>query len=339
MIPHNRPTMGAEEVAAAKAVLESAALSQGRETECFENEICEYLGIDPGHAVAVSSGSAALYMALRAKVSVDHGRSVAIPAYSCTALKNAVMLAGGEPIYVDTKADCPNIDPNDGAVRNADVTIVPHMYGRTMKIDDAGMIEDCAQALGAKINGKKAGTQTDIGVFSFYATKPITSGGEGGMVVTRDKALCDLIRDIRDFDMKNDEVQRFNLQMTDLQAAIGRVQLKKLDRFVERRKELADRYEEKGIPLWGRVEGGLDYRALILSKDQGKLLNYLAKNDIRAIIPIEEQELLCDPGKVPNARKLTSTLVSIPLYPSLTETEQDHIIEKLLAYADKEGIL
>lgn len=292
-----------------------------------------------GHALAVSSGTAALYLAIRAKEHLGYVNYVAIPAYSCSVLRNAVSLGKANPVYADIKDGSPNIDLLSDAVINADITIAAHMYGIPMTIKDDAVIEDCAQAIGAAVEGNKVGTQTLISVFSFYATKPITSGGQGGMVVSRDKEVINFLKDIRDFDMKNDNISRFNFQMTDLQAAIGRIQLRKLDSFIERRRCLADKYENKGIPLWNRSREGIDYRGIIQSKDPLKLIGYLADNGIKAIIPIGEAELLCEKESVPRAYLLTQTLVSIPLYPSLSDVEQDYIIDKLLEYANKEGCL
>lgn len=339
MILHNRPTFSMEEAEAATRVIQSGYLAQGREVEAFENELCEYLGYDDGHAVAVSSGTAALYMAIRAEQSRQDIRSIAIPAYSCSALRNAVKLAGLALAYADVEVDSPNIYLHSDAVTNSDSVIAAHMYGIPLFIDNRIAIEDCAQSIGAEVNGKKVGTQTDISVFSFYATKPITSGGEGGMVVSKDKTVISYIKDLRDFDMKNDDVIRFNLQMTDLQAAIGRVQLRKLDSLISRRRYLADRYTRNGIPLWNRSEGSIDYRGIIHSNNPQKLITHLERYQIRAIIPIKEKELLCNKKCVPNAYKLTQTLVSIPLYPSLTDEEQNYIIGTILEYANKEGRL
>lgn len=326
MIPHNRLTIGEDEALIAAKVIKSGRIAQGQEVIAFENEICEYLGYSDGHAVAVSSGTAALYLAIRAKAHLGIVNSVAIPAYSCSALRNAVILGKANPVYADIKDGSPNIDLLSDTVTNADITIAAHMYGVPMTIKDNTVIEDCAQAIGATIEGDKVGTQTSISVFSFYATKPITSGGEGGMVVSKDKEVINFLKDLRDFDMKNDNVLRFNFQMTDLQAAIGRIQFRKLDDFIERRRYLADKYEDKGIPLWNRNRGGIDYRGIVQSKDPLKLIEYLNSNGIKAIIPIEESELLCKKEYVPRAYLLTQTLVSIPLYPSLSDVEQDYII-------------
>lgn len=338
MIPHNKPTLGKEELAAVADVLSCGRLAQGYEVEAFENELCAFLGYDVGHAIALSSGSAALYMAIRGVSAEKKVNTVAIPAYSCSALKNAVMLSNASPIYVDTKNDSPNIDLDSRLIEEADVTIAAHMFGMPMNIR-GNAIEDCAQSIGAVVDDNSVGTQTPISVFSFYATKPITSGGEGGMVVSKDTEIIKELKDLRDFDMKNDDKLRFNFQMTDLQAAIGRVQLQKLGSLINRRHYLADRYCDKGVPLWNRSKGGIDYRGIIKSKNPWKLIKYLSERKIAAIIPIIDSELLCDKEHVPNSYQLTQSLVSVPLYPSLTDNDQDYIISTILSYVDKEGYI
>lgn len=345
MIPHNRLTLGQEEVDAAARIIKSGRLAQGVEVESFEDEICEYLGIDIGHAVAVSSGTAALYMAIRAMESRYNISDVAIPAYSCSALRNAVMMDSKKVVPVDTVENSPNIDIEDKHYKDADLKIFCHMYGTVSEISEPErVIEDCAQSIGGMCpEGKSmAGTQGEISVFSFYATKPISSGGEGGMVVSGNKDMIAYIRDIRDFDMKNDSKVRFNMKMTDIQAAVGRVQLKKLPGFIKKRRVLASNYKDAGIEPWsGQKFGGgsFSYRYIIESRNQGKLISYLNSENIGAIIPIEYGELLCEPRLIPNALSLTQKLVSIPIYPSLSEEEQGCIIDALLKYKDREGIL
>lgn len=336
-VPHNRPTLGIEEIKAANAVITSGNLSQGKQVEEFENEICQYLGYENGHAVAVSSGSAALYFAIRALGDKNKKiERISIPAYSCAALRNAVTLAKKQPVYLDVSINSPNIDLNDARSSVSDLIIACHMFGIPMKMKGEMIIEDCAQSFGATINGKKIGTQTDIAVFSFYATKPITSGGEGGMVVSKDESIIEYLKDLRDFDMKNDAVERFNFQMTDLQAAIGRIQLSKLEGFIEKRRYLAERYISHGIQLWNTEEGNTYYRGLVKTKKPEQMIKHLKSEGIISIIPIEKKELLCSEESVPRSYNLTQTLVSIPLYPSLTNDEQDRVIKALKGFMEVE---
>jgi len=198
MIPHNRPTLGPEEDRAARRVLESGWLAQGTEVEAFENELCAFLGLPCGHAVAVSNGTSALFLALW--VLGAKGAGIACPVYACTALTNAIALAGATPVLIDSEKDTPNIDTATLGVSNVEIAIVPHMFGFAVdlaKLNAMRVIEDCAQALGTCVRGKPVGVQGTVGIFSFYATKIITSGGQGGMLVSCDRGLVDAVRDYR----------------------------------------------------------------------------------------------------------------------------------------------
>ena len=328
MIPHNLPTIGDEEHAAAARVLASQWLAQGREVEAFENELCDFLDLPPAHAVAVSSGSAALYLALR--ILGAEGKTVALPVYACAALSNAVALAGGTKRFMDVAAEQPNIDPAALERIDADMAVVAHMFGLPIAIAAAKMpvVEDCAQAIGARIGGHMVGLQGDVGVFSFYATKLITAGGQGGMVISKDRALVDAVRDYRAFDQRDDRNPRFNFQMTDLQAAIGRVQLARLPTFAARRAAIFSRYREAGLPLLdvSAPAEPVRYRAVIRTRQPNGLIAALAAQNIKAIVPVETWELLDNPSAYPAAGALSRSSVSLPLYPALTDADLAHIL-------------
>lgn len=333
MIQHNKPTLDSVEEQAAQRVIRSGWLAQGQEVEKFENEFCQFLGLPEKHAVVVTNGTTALFLALWALKAQN--RKVAIPVYGCSSLRHAVAMAGGQEVLVDTAPQSPNIDLDQLKQTDAPIAVIPHMYGLSLDLsgwDDRIIIEDCAQALGAKVGDRCVGLQGQIGIFSFAATKLMTSGGQGGMVVSRNRELIDSIRDYREFDCRHDHKRRFNFQLTDLQAAIGRVQLKKLPGFLARREEIFLRYQEAGLELLGVANNHgtnicpVRYRAIVLTDEQGHLLESLAKERIKAIIPIEDWELLGPGGSFPNSFKLTQTTVSLPIYPSLTEGEVKKII-------------
>jgi perosamine synthetase len=327
VISHNQPTLGSQEVSAAGRVLASGWLAQGKEVEAFEREVCEYIGVTEGHAVALSSGTAALFMALW--VLGATGKHVAIPVYSCAALRNAVVMASAVPIPVDVKENSPNIDMAEVSRQGADLAITAHMFGIPCHFRQADysfpIIEDCAQALGSRIAGRPVGLSGTVGVFSFYATKMITSGGQGGMLISHDKGLVDAVRDYREFDCRHDRTPRFNFQMTDLQAAIGRAQLAQLDHFLQRRRYAHAIYAAHGLPLWPEylpveIEPS-HYRAILRVSDPERMVTALKRAQVRAIVPIEDWELLADANDFPHAKSLTHTTVSIPIHPSLSEDE------------------
>ena len=328
-VPHNRPTLGLEEEAAALAVLRSGWLAQGRQVQALEDAFCAFLGLPAGHAVALSSGSAALFVALQ--VLGARGQRVATSAYACSSLANACHWVGAEPVFCDLAAGSPNVDLALIRASEAPVALVPHYHGLPQDLSTlAGLkvVEDCAQALGARVNGVSAGLQGDVGVFSFFVTKLMTSGGQGGMLVSRDRAVVDAARDFREFDQRDDRQPRMNLQMTDLQAAIGLAQLKKLPAFLARRSELYAIYQAAGLPLLDAVGPGLApvrFRAVLTVPDPALVIRALDAAGVRAINPLEASELLAEPGGLPRAAALCASTVSLPLYPSLADSDARRI--------------
>lgn len=328
-IPHNRPTLGQEEEKMALQVIQSGWVAQGNAVKRFENEVCDFLGLPHGSAVAVSSGTAALYLALL--VLDANGKNIAFPAYSCSALRNATALAGGNPLLVDSRIDSPNMDINI-IDNHANIAIIPHMYGLPQNISKhnckINVIEDCAQSLGAQVNQTSVGLQGEIGIFSFYATKLITTGGQGGMIVSKDTTIIDAIKDYRLFDRRFDAKIRFNFQMTDLQAAIGSAQLRQFPDFLKRRAEIFKQYEEAKFPLLD-VSSGLQpvrFRAILQTTKQDEILSALKQQNISAVIPLQDLELLGPKERYPNAYHWTQTTVSLPIYPTLKDEEVKKII-------------
>ena len=254
-IPHNRPTFNRQESRAAKNVIRSGWVAQGNEVSRFENRFCEYMGLPQGHAVAVSSGSAALYIAILALDAKS--QKVGLPVYTCAAVNNAVTLAGGESIFIDNSIVGPNLDMKIANEAGLHTLIAVSTFGIPLSLSAVSryrIIEDISQALGAEVDGKKIGLRGDVGICSFSATKLITSGGQGGMVFSTNKSLVDFARDYRDFDAREDRVPRFNLQMTDIQAAIGTAQLAKLPSFLRKREEIFSIYSNIGLDLLRETE-------------------------------------------------------------------------------------
>jgi len=331
-IPHNKLNLGREEELAAQRVIQSGWLAQGEEVEKFENSFCDFIGIQYGHAVAVSNGTTALYLALWVLHAND--KKIAFPSYVCASVRYAVNMAKAEEVIIDIEINSPNISINNLNQSECPIAIVPHMYGFPVdigKINSKLIIEDCCQAVGATYNGIPVGLHGEIGIFSFYATKLLTSGGQGGMIVSKNKSLIDEIKDYREFDMRSDKKMRFNFQMTDLQAAIGIEQLKKLPEFLKRRKEIFNMYLDAGLPLQTDVKKEMNskpihYRAILITEKPKELIKRLSDNNIKAIIPIEDWELL---SPTPYALKYTRGTISLPLYPGLTNEQVNYIINTL----------
>ena len=332
-VPHNLPTLGQEEEEAAIRVLRSGWIAQGNEVELFEKEFCNFLGIPLGNAVAVSSGSAALFLSLWALESKD--KTISYPSYVCAALRNAVMMIGGKEVLIDNSPNSPNVDINILQKSNFDIHIIPHMYGIPINLTDLNsgkIIEDCCHALGAKVLNKSVGLQGEIGIFSFHATKLMTTGGQGGMVISQNNDLINKIRNFRDYGPQDDKI-RFNFQLTDIQAGIGRAQLKKLPYFLSKREEIFNKYKNAGLELLDINPNDkstltpVRYRAILRTKQPEKIIKNLEKAEIRSTVLINEQGLLGNHTDFSNATNLSNETLSLPIYPTLSNEN----IEKIIA--------
>ena len=338
MIPHNKPTPGKEEAAAAARVLRSRWVAQGFEVKKFEDAVCRYLGLPAGHAVAASSGTASLYLTLTA-LNVRKGSEVIIPSYVCSAVLNAVNMTGATPVLADIEPDTLNISFADVKKKINPTTaaiVVTHTFGMPADVPpfmELGVlvIEDCAQAIGASVGGRSVGITGTVAIFSFYATKMITTG-YGGMVASKDEALIERVRDYREFDGRQTYEPRFNFQMSDINAAIGLAQLKKLPAFLKKRAAAAKVYAAV-VPadsLWpeqgNKTAKPNLYRILVRTERAKELKEFLGKKGVSTIIPIEQFELLHrylheDPEQFPESEAAAENLLSLPAYPSLSPAE------------------
>jgi perosamine synthetase len=247
VIPAARPIIGDEERAAVDRVLRSGMIAQGPEVAAFEAEFAELVA--GRECVAVNSGTSALHLGLLA-AGIRPGDEVIVPSFTFAATGNAVRLAGATPIFVDIAPDTFGMAPAavDAAITPRTVAVMPvHLYGHPADMDAIGtlarargllVIEDSAQAHAAALHGIPVGALGDVAAFSFYPTKNMTSG-EGGMIVTADPAVARRARLLRNQGMEEryrNEIVGFNARMTDVAAAIGRVQLGKLADWTEVRR-------------------------------------------------------------------------------------------------------
>jgi dTDP-4-amino-4,6-dideoxygalactose transaminase len=208
IIPHSRPTLGPEELRRVTRVFESRHIAQGEMVQRFEQTLAAKLGAE--YAVCTSSGTAALHLTLLA-MNIGDPDEVIIPSYVCSALLNAVNYVGATPVLADVDPETCNIDPADVKRRLTGRTraiIVPHLFGLAANLDDllnlkVPIIEDCAQAIGGSYHHKPLGSFGQAAIFSFYATKMITTG-EGGMVVSNSKKFIERTRDLREYDKSAD---------------------------------------------------------------------------------------------------------------------------------------
>lgn len=339
MIHHSKPLIHSDDIRAVAAVVESGMLVGGGKVPAFERALAASIGLP--HAAAASSGTAALYLALRA-LGVGGGDEVVIPSYVCTALLHAVMMTGAEPALADTGGDGVHMDA--GAVRRAftartKAVVFPHMFGAACDIGDivalgVPVIEDCAMSLGAERCGVKAGNLgSAAAMFSFYATKVIAAG-EGGMVLSGDRALVERVRDLSDYADKLDGFLRFNFAMTDMTAALGLSQLERLPSMIARRRELASRYSaafadtDLELPAEKTGERHIFYRYVVQNDRTEALRMSLRERGIMAERPVAAP-LSRVPGmavECPGAERAWKRSLSLPLYPALSDAEAETVI-------------
>lgn len=337
VIPHSRPTLGEEEVQAVAEVIRSGHIAQRDVVRKLEQAVAAKVGAP--HAVATSSGTAALHLALRV-LGVGVGDEVIIPSYVCSALLNAVRYVGAEPIIADIDRRSGNMDPDDASRRISNRTkaaIVPHMFGLPAEMDaflklGIPVIEDCAQTIGTTSKGRPVGSLGHLSICSFYATKVLTTG-EGGMVISGSAELMEKIRDLNEYDNKNDAIVRHNYKMTDMQAAMGLMQLQRLHRFISRRKEIAEKYRKSletiVFDLPPNNEEHIYFRFIIdVGKEVDRWIDHMGKENIAVARPVYRPlHILLGLEGYPVTEFAWKSLVSLPIYPSLSDEEIDRIVK------------
>ena len=337
-IPHNRPLITLEDRTIVDAVLASGWIAQGPAVAALEaGFVARYGG--GGGACGLSSGTAALFLALKA-LGAGPGTTVAVPSYACSALLNAVFMAGASPRVVDVLPDTFCLDPSAVKAQAPDARFVlaVHTYGAradiaAMKAQDPVVIEDCCQALGGAASGFPLGGAGDAAIFSFYATKIIT-GGQGGLVWSRDSTVAEKVRDYRQFDCRETYEPRFNFQMTDLQAALVNSQMARLEGIRERRAASARSYLAAlppGLQTQARLlePGRMVYRFVVITPDRAArdaLRAHLARAGVDTIVPVAQFELLhrylnLDPTAFPVSEQLANTTLSLPMHLCLSDED------------------
>ncbi len=343
MISHSRPTLSEADAQKVAHVVRSSWIAQGREVESFEREVAAFVG-QPG-AVAVSSGTAALHLALLA-LGVGPGAEVVIPTYVCDALHHAVSHAGATAVLADAAAGTLSLDPDDVKRRLTGRTkaiILPHAFGLAAGVEaflamGVPVIEDCAQAIGCLDGSRPVGSRGTLAVFSFYATKMLTTG-EGGMVTASDPTLLGRVRDLREYDERADLAPRFNYKLTDLQAALGRSQLARLPAFIERRRQIAAAYRRamagSACQLPPDDVGGRHvYHRFVIAVERplDLLIKRLETRGIQCRRPVfRPLHRALGLGEYPAAVRLWERSLSIPCYPSLTDAEIQRVAEAVVS--------
>lgn len=334
-VPHSRPSIGREERDAIESALCRSALTEGDEIVRFEEAMAAWVGVE--HGVATHCGSAALHLSLLA-MGVGANDDVIIPSYSCAALPNAIHSVAGRPVLADISLEDLNLTPETIAPRLSKRTkaiIVTHTHGvpadvAAIRRFGIPVVEDLAQSLGATWGPIRAGCQGTIAIASFYATKLMASI-DGGMVLVNKKEWAEEARDLRYYGGKLGYRPRFNYKMTNLAAAIGLVQLQKLDGFVAARASIASIYDavlaKRGV---GHFPGDLAgrsrvfYRYCVLVEHRDVFLAAMRDRGIQCGRGLLEplHRAFGEPDRdYPNASLAADRLASIPIYPSLSAGE------------------
>ncbi|MGJ0203202.1 DegT/DnrJ/EryC1/StrS family aminotransferase [Leucobacter sp. gxy201] len=359
-IPAAKPIIGDEERAAVDRVLRSGMIAQGPEVAAFEREFAEHF-VNGRETAAVNSGTSGQHLGLLA-AGVGAGDEVIVPSFTFAATANSVALTGATPVFVDIEPDYFTIAPD--AVRAA---ITPrtkgimgvHLYGHPYLVDEIDAIaqehglaiyEDAAQAHGASWNGRPVGTYGDFAMFSLYPTKNMTSG-EGGMVTCGSAEIARNVRVLRNQGMEKqyeNEVIGFNARMTDIHAAIGRVQLTKVDAWTAQRQANAAALTAglaglAGVQTPKVAEGAVHvYHQYTIRVDAGERDRIRqALNDEHQIgsgvyYPIPNHRLPSltrfAPGlDLPETEKAAAEVLSLPVHPSLTDGDIERIVSAMTA--------
>ena len=357
-IPVARPAIGQDEISAVTAVLESGMLASGERVAEFEKKFADYCGTT--HAVAINNGTAALHAALLA-ADIGPGDEVIVPSFTFFATASAVSMTGAKPVFVDVNEQTFGIDPAqvEGSITPKTKAVIGvHLFGQPFDVpgiqqvcesNNLTLIEDAAQAQGAMYNGEKTGGFGQFGCFSFYATKNMTTG-EGGMVTTSDKAYNERLRLLINHGQSEKYLHTrlgYNYRMTDVAAAIGLVQLKKLEKFNMRRRKNAEYYDThlsvKGLITPAVVQGmhHVYHQYVIRLTDEFPMkrtdfVEYLKVKGIGTAvhypIPIHHQPVYAhanEPDSCPVSTSLASSVLSIPVHPLLDQKELAYICDAI----------
>ena len=351
-IPMADPRLGEEEKAAVEAVLDSGMLAAGEAVAAFEAEFADYC--DAAHAVATTNGTTALHAALEG-LGIGAGDTVLTTPFTFVATANAVRLAGADPLFADVDPSTYNLDPaaaretiaaHDGGI---DAVLAVHLYGLPAALDDlaaiadahdAPLVEDGAQAHGARHRGRPVGSVGDVGCFSFYPTKNMTTG-EGGMIVTDDAGVAERVRSFIDHGRSGSRGHvrvGHNFRLPETAAAIGRVQLDRLPGYVERRREHASRLNEglAGTDLVTPTEPSHLRHAYnqytVRCEQREQLRDHLADAGIDTAVyyptPVHEESAYDGvDASAPVAEQAAREVLSLPVHPQLSARDVDAVVD------------
>jgi len=352
MIPIAKPLISEEEIEAVKSVMLSGNIAQSKKVDEFEKQFADYIGTE--YAISTSNGTTALHVALLSN-GIRKGHEVITTSFTFVATANSVLFTGAKPVFVDIDSDSFTIDSSqiEDKITSKTKAIMPvHLYGQPAEMKvikdicedyDLKLIEDAAQAHGAKFDGKKVGS-FGTGSFSFYPTKNMTTS-EGGMITTNDKSVYELSKKIRNHGQEKRyyyDTLGFNFRMTDICAAIGICQLNKLDGFNKSRRINAEflskrlsklDYIECPKTFSNREHVFHQYTIRIKNGKREDLIKALEKAGIGYGIyyplPLHKQPLYIELGyndRLPKTEKASEEVVSIPVHPSLKKEDLEYMV-------------
>jgi len=352
-VPHNRLTFGDAECDAVLRAVRSGQWAQGPRVQELETALARLGGVQ--HAVCVASGLAALRLALGG-LGILPNDSVLVPAYSCVALANSALAWGATPVPVDVDPVHWNIDPvlcrSYAETTRPRAAIAVNMFGAPAAVEEMAssdvpvvgvpVIEDCAHgfahSIGSATGQKWIGSRAQAGVFSFYATKLI-GGGEGGAVLTDSDEIAHFARSARDYADQPADGHRMNDKMNDLEASLVLAQLERLPEMIAARESVANRYLDRladprfqhvfCLPSKSKERVWYRFAVEMLTTSAETVVAGLGRFDIHAAVPVTDWRGPGSPA-APVADRAYRTLVSLPLYPTLTEEEQDAVVKAFL---------
>ena len=342
-----------ELTAAVHRVMRSGHFIMGPDVAAFEAEVADYLGAR--HAVGLNSGTDALVIGLRA-LGVGEGDEVIVPPFTFFATAEAVSLLGATPVFVDVELDSYNLDVDrvEAAVTERTKAVIPvHLFGRPVDLAPLlalaercgfAVLEDCAQSFGATYGGRKTGTLGAVGAYSFFPTKNLGAYGDGGLLTTDDDGVAEEARKLRthgSLKKYHNEIVGYNSRLDTMQAAILRVKLPHLDAYNEGRRRVAARYTEafenvEGVVPPEVVDGHVfhQYTVRVLRGRRDAVKEALAAQGIDTMVyyPVPCHRLPIYDGanaSMPNAERLAGEVLSLPIWPQMTDDVQDRVAMSL----------
>lgn len=333
-------------------VLESKKFILGKNTEIFENNFAKFCGVK--YAACVSSGTSALFLTLKS-LGVKTGDEVIVPSLSFIASATPILMCGAKPKFVDVNIKNYTIDPDEVEKKITKKTkgiISVHLYGHSADIDKIKkitksdslfLVEDAAQAHGAGYKGKMVGSLGDAAIFSFYPSKNLTVGGDGGIAISNNRQLVENVKILRDHGRTEKYLHRFlgyNLRFNEIQAAIGKIMLKRLNRGNISRRKIAKKYNSLLTdsiikPYEENWATHVYHMYTIQSKNRDKLNAFLKKlkigTGIHYPIPIHKQPLFKEYNRIhlPITEEISKTTLSLPMFPTLSDKQQKFVISSI----------